>query len=139
MAKTQKNDELVKEALKVANEFNDTKTKHDSELQDIQDLFEEGFEIHDPSGNKKIYSKTLQQALWKVVNKMKFLDFTIHGTNRPWYMEKIVTDGVNTIADKGGMIRSLRDKNGTFFQAALYGDGFMHIGTDKNKKNICFS
>jgi hypothetical protein len=126
--------DVLDRALDVISRNIDSKVEHDSDIDRIQKLFEAEFEVRDPKGTRKISSKILQQALWRTVNKMKFPDFQIHGTGRPEEIEKIVTEGVSTVATEGGLIRSLRDKQGTFWQAALYGDGFIQIGTDPNSE-----
>ena len=127
-------DPVLKRALKTISDNVDQKVKHDSEINLIQRLFKEGFEVKDPTGTKKIGSKTLQQALWRVVNKMKFLDFQIQGTGKDEIIEKVVTDGVWTVAEEGGLTRALRDKGGSFWDLALYGDGFIYVGTDPDDK-----
>jgi hypothetical protein len=43
------------------------KNDKDAANELIKALFEQGFEIHDASGTKKIGSKVLQQALWRVI------------------------------------------------------------------------
>jgi len=124
-------DKTLERALKTISKNIDQKVRHDGQLGLIQRLFEEGFEVRDPAGTKKIGSKVLLQALWRIVNKMKFLDFQIHGTGKDEIIEKVVTDGIWTVAEEGGLIRALRDKGGAFFNLSLYGDGFIYVGTDE--------
>jgi hypothetical protein len=123
----------VKKLTKLISDNYSDKVEHDNQVQLIQDLFEEGFTVSDPAGTRKISSLMLQQALWNVVSKLKFLDFQIHGTNVDEMTEKLVTDGVSTVLDEGGLSSTLRNKNGTFWQMALYGDGFIAIGTDDTR------
>ena len=56
----------------------------EQEWRFIQDLIEAGVEIRSIDGNKKITSKLLIQALMKVVNKMKPLDFEIFGVDNAY-------------------------------------------------------
>jgi hypothetical protein len=133
------NDPVLKGALDTISKNIETKIEHDGQIELIQELFKSGFEVKDPNGARKVGSKTLQQALWRMVSKMKFLDYQIHGAGRPEIMEKVVTDGVLTVADEGGLIRSLRDKGGAFWSLALYGDGFIYVGTGDEPYPIKFS
>lgn len=130
-----KTEKVLEKAVKLLQQTADDKIKHDGVIRNIQKLFEAGFVVQDQKGNRKIESKTLQQAMWRLTNKMKFLDFNIHSPARPPLVEKIVTDGVYTVAEKGNLIRSLRDKNGAFFQLLLYGDAFVMLGTDEGSKH----
>jgi hypothetical protein len=101
----------------------------------IQELLESTFEVSNPSGTQKIPSQRLYQALWRVQNRMKPLDFMIHGTGQPQYKEKIVSDGVSTVMDRGGYDSALRDKNGAFFSLLLYGDATIMVGANDDKKS----
>ena len=97
-----------------------SKSKRDEKNKLIKELFDEGFEINDPSGTKKIGSKVLQQAMWRVMSKVKFLDSTIHGTQKDENVERLVSEGVSTIADRGGLGGIMRGKCGVFFNAFMY-------------------
>jgi len=101
----------------------------------VRKLFEEGFDIHDPSGTKKIGSKVIQQALWRVMSKVKFLDTMIHKTGGDEDTERIVSEGVMTVADRGGLATCFRDKCGIFQNAFMYGDGFLFYGKGQNDEN----
>ena len=123
-------DPVLQGALDTINKNIEQKIDHDGELDLIQRLFEEGFEIKNPAGSKKIGSKMLQQAVWRMVSKTKFLDFQIHGSGRPEILEKVVTDAVWTVAEEGGLTRALRDKGGAFWSLWMYGDGLIYTGTN---------
>lgn len=123
-----KDDEAVQAALNLIEENYSEKNEQDSRNEKIQELFKEGFEVRDPSGTRKIGSKKLYQAMWRTQNRMKALDFSIHGTGRPEWAEKIVSEGVATVMTNGGYGGSLRDKNGAFSKLLMYGDGFVHVG-----------
>lgn len=121
----------VKDAIKLINRNSTTHNNKEAEWRSIQALFEEGFSVYDPTGTKKITSKLLLQAIWKMVNKMKPLDFQIHGSGRPEINERIVTDGVATVMEEGGYANCFRDKNGAAYKMLLFGDAFMQIGTNE--------
>lgn len=131
-----KDNKAVRTALKVMQEHNDIKEQRDSDNQAIMDLMERGFKVSNPSGTRQISSKTLQQALWRTIQRMKPLDFTIHGTSRPEFMEYFVTQGVATVLDRGGYVRSLRDKQGAFFNLLLLGDAFIQVGTNPEEYDM---
>jgi len=106
------------------------KIRRDSKNTVIQRLFESGFEISSRKGATKINSKMLQQALWKTMSRMKPLDFTVHGTGVPQWKERLVTDAIATILDRGRYISSLRDKEGLFMKSLMWGDGWMQVGAN---------
>tara|TARA_R100000656_G_scaffold84328_1_gene61572 strand:- start:6496 stop:8268 length:1773 start_codon:yes stop_codon:yes gene_type:complete len=131
-----KDDKAVRTALEVMQEHNDIKEQRDSDNQTIMDLMERGFKVVDPSGTRQISSKALQQALWRTIQRMKPLDFTIHGTGRPEFMEQFVTQGVSTVLDRGGYVKALRDKQGAFFNLLLLGDAFIQVGTNPSEYDM---
>lgn len=116
------------------NTLND-KTDRDNKNELIRALFKEGFDIHDPSGTKKIGSKVLQQCLWRVMSKIKFLDYTIHATGKDDATEQLTTEGVRTVMDRGDLSQCFRDKCGVFQNACMYGDGFLFFGKGENDEN----
>jgi hypothetical protein len=130
------NDELIQSFLYLIadNTLND-KSERDAKNESIRSLFREGFELHDPTGTKKIGSKVIQQALWRVMSKIKFLNYTIHGTGEDEAVERMVTEGVATIGDRGGLTSCFRDKGGVFQNAFLFGDGYLMFGRGLNKEN----
>lgn len=116
------------------NTLND-KAERDNKNELIRALFKEGFDIHDPSGTKKIGSKVLQQCLWRVMSKIKFLDYAIHGTGKEDAAEQLTTEGVRTVMDRGDLSQCFRDKCGVFQNACMYGDGFLFFGKGENDEN----
>ena len=126
----------VQTALKLLSVNYTLKNEQDSKNELIQELFEKGFEVRNPVGTKKISSKKLYQALWRTAGRMKPLDFSIHGTDRPEPMEKITTMGVSTVMDRGGYASALRDKNGAFIKLLLYGDAFVQVGANPEKDTM---
>jgi hypothetical protein len=126
-------DDAVQSALKLLQDNYSDKSEQDERNSRIQELFEEGFDVKSAYGPKKISSKKLYQAIWRTANRMKPLDFSVHGSARPEELEKIVTDGVSTVMTRGGYGGALRNKNGIFHKLLMYGDGFMQIGTNPRK------
>lgn len=124
------NDPAVKDAIDMIQKNDVVKTTRDAKNRNIQRMFELGFEVRSPDGTKKINSKLLMQALWRVWNKMKPLDFQIIMAEASALKNKIVTDGVRTILENGGLISCLRDKGGMFQKLNMFGDAFMQIGVN---------
>lgn len=120
----------VKAAIDLIQDATIQKEQRDQKNRLIQDLLRMGFTVANPRGTRKIQSKTIQQAIQKVMQRMKPLDFSIHGSGRPPMLEKIVTDGVSTVMSRGGYVRALRDKGGVFTKLLNWGDGFIHVGTN---------
>lgn len=132
-------DSDVARVLEHMSQTRDIKADYDARCDAIQAMYEEAFEVSDPVGARKLNTMTLFQAFWRMANRMKPHDYTLHGTGRPQEVEKVVTEGLFTFMDKGGFVRSLRDKNGLFQKLIMYGDGYMHVGTKQNSENpICF-
>lgn len=116
------------------NSLND-KAKRDAKNKIIEEIWESGLEISDPTGTKKIGSKVLQQVMWRVRSKEKFNDVVIHGTGKEDNEERLVTEGVMTVADRGKLAENLTGKGGVFQNRDLKGDGFLMFGKGKNEKN----
>jgi hypothetical protein len=111
------------------------KSERDAKNELIRNLFAEGFEAHDPSGTMKIGSKVIQQAMWRVMSKVKFLDCQVNGTGKDEDVERLVTEGIMTVADRGGLSSCFRDKGGVFLNLGFYGDGFLFFGKGENDEN----
>lgn len=111
--------------------------KNDRDLKNelIRKLFKEGFEIHDPTGTFKVGSKVIQQCLWRVMSKVKFLNVSMHGTQKDEDTERLVSEGVRTVTDRGGLSSCFRDKGGVFQNAFMFGDGFVGMGRGENDEN----
>lgn len=125
-------DEVVQEAIKVIQDNQDIKIERDNKNQLIMQMFEQGFSVQTPTGTKKISSKLLYQALWKLANRMKPLDFQVHGTNRPDYIEKIVTAAIGTVLENSGFVQAMRDKGGLFQRLLMFGDAFFLMSASDN-------
>jgi len=111
--------------------------KNDRDLKNelITVLFDEGFEVRDPKGTKKVGSKVLQQALWRSMARIKFLDFQVHGTGRSGSAERLTAEGIRSVADRGNLIQCFRDKGGVFQKAFLFSDGFLMLGKGSNEES----
>jgi len=143
--------EGVKKAIKLIGKNSTIHNRHEGVWRAIQQLFEGGFTVQNPSGTKKITSKLLLQILWKVVNKMKVPDFKIYKAGpfalkanmeemqkdqqtRDW-AEQVVTAGVSTVMKEGGFLQCMRDKGGAFYKTALFGDCHVQIGYDNDNSD----
>lgn len=125
--------EAAIEAIKIIQVARNDKIRRDGKNLVIQQLFEMGFNATAARGATKVSSKMLQQVLWRTMALMKPLDFTIHAAGAEEWQEKLVTDGVSTVMDKGGYVRALRDKEGLFQKSLMWGDGWALVGTNPNK------
>ena len=122
-------------ALELIEKNSTAKNKHDGELESIKELFEDTFTISHPKAPKRLNGHMLYQAIWRMANRMKFLDFAIHGEGgQPRHKERIVTEGVQTVLNRGGLSNIFRGKMGTAFNMLLYGDGFFMFGSNPKKK-----
>jgi hypothetical protein len=124
-----KDNKAVQTALKLIRSNFTIKQKRDEKNKILRDMIEAGFEVHEPNGTRKINLKKLQQVYWKVASRMKPLDYALHASQRPEFVEKITTDGVSTVLRKGGYIQMYRDKGGMFQNSIGYGDAFGLFGT----------
>lgn len=107
------------------------KNRHDTEVQQISDLFTQGFEIHDPTGAKKINSKMLIQWIWKWIGMVNVTDFDINGSGKDDTLEYLVTEGMTTVLTEGGFDRTFRGKGGVLFNSLMYGDGYRMINVNE--------
>jgi len=125
-----RDDKAVSTALEVISRNWDIKNEQDRINKDIQQLFTNGFEVRNPTGNRKITSKKLYQAIWRMASRMKPLDFTVQGVGRPESIERVVADAIWTTMDDGGYAEALRNKGGAFYNLLMYGDAFMYVGAN---------
>lgn len=130
-------DKAVSDSLYMISRGYQYKSERDEKNENIRALFKEGFQVKDPTGTKKIGSKVIQQVIWRSRSKFKFLDFQIHGVNKKGEpksqgVEKLMSDGVRTVADKGRLMSNFRDKGGMVDNLSFYGDTFLEIGKDEN-------
>lgn len=147
--------ESVKRALTLIGKNSTIHNKHEGIWRAIQQLFEGGFTVMNPTGTKKITSKLLLQILWKVVNKMKIPDWKLYraggfkiqtdpkameeDTKKREFVEEVVTAGVSTVMKEGNFLQCMRDKGGAFFKAALFGDTHIQIGYDNDNSDYPIS
>ena len=101
----------------------------------IQDLFESGFQISSGEAPRFVGSKMIYQALWRTVQRTKMLDTEVQGVGADEAMRTLVNRGLDTVLDMGNFKRMLRDKNGLFDTMYTYGDSFMMIGLNPDKKS----
>lgn len=124
-----KDNKAVRTALKLIRSTFTVKQQRDQKNKVLRDMIEAGFEVKEPNGARKINLKMLQQAYFQTVSRMQPLDFTIHASQRPEYIEKLTRDGVVTVLKKGGYLTAYEGKGGAFQNAVSYGDSFVMFGT----------
>lgn len=124
----------IKTYLKVINRFNQQKSVRDNKNRLIKEALKRAQEVNDPTAPQSITSKYLMQASEKIIDRIKPLDYTIHGTGMTPEVEDIVTLGVGTIMERGNYMRVLRDKGGVFQSSTMFGDGFFMIASNKDNK-----
>jgi len=125
-----KNNIAVKSALLLIENTHIYKEEHEADLDAISDLFDEQFEVVEPSGNRKIPSYILQQALNMLSSKTKFPSFTFKSPGRDTDTVKLVNAGLDYVIDKAGLIECLSDGFGTYRKTFLFGDAFIRVGAD---------
>lgn len=125
----------VRTYLKLISQNSSSKNVQLTENRAIQQLLESTFVINSPDGKQQIPFQRLYQALWRTCNRMKPLDYMVHGTGQKPWKEKIVTDGIATVMERGGYDSALRDKNGCFVNLLLYGDGPMMVGMNPEESS----
>lgn len=128
-------DSISKFLYLIADNTLNSKSERDTKNELIRALFKEGFEIHDPSGTMKIGSKVIQQCLWRVMQKLKFLDYDLNCTGKDEATEQLVKEGVQTVMERGGLTQCFGDKCGVFQNACMYGDGYLFLAAGTNDKN----
>ena len=110
-----------------------SKTERDTKNIAIRDMFEDGFIVKEPNGPRQIHSKLLVQAFTQISTMMKFLDFSVDAQNRTIGQKAVVSAGINTICDTGGLDEVMRDKGGVFQNLILYGDGYFTVNENENE------
>ncbi len=123
----------VMDSIRLINSVYTQKNARDTKNQQLNTYFEQGFELHEPNGPRKITSKKLLQAFWNIFSKIKPQDFAFHGLQAEEWEEQIVTEGMSTVLKKGSYDSSFRDKGGMMVSTLMYGDGFRMMGTKGSK------
>lgn len=133
-AKDDSQSKAVKTYLKVIHRFNQQKEKRDNKNRLIRESIKRATDVMNPEFPNALASRFLMQALEKVIQRLKPLDYTIHGTDMPAEVEDIVTMGIGTVLDRGGFMHMLRDKGGFFQTSSTYGDAFGMLAVDGDDK-----
>ncbi len=133
---------MAKSFTKVKNNANDTvvaaciqhvtdnftqKNQRDTKNLAIQRLIEDAYSIKDPNAPMMITTKKAVQVVWRVINKMKQNDFTLHGVQATPIEEKLATASFSTILKKGHYDATFSQKNGMAMNSVYYGDSFRLI------------
>lgn len=124
---------VVADALDFIRRTNIDKNIQDEKNRNIQQLFEMGFQVYNPTGTHLIDSKKLYQAIWRTMNRTKMLDFSIHGAGMDEDVEKIIGEGIGMVMTEGGHGEALMGKEGCIVKALMYGDGFEMVGKNPDE------
>lgn len=127
----------INTCIQMIQDANPAKKVRDQKNDAINKLLDEGFEVSEPTGPRRIPSQMLHQATWRLCNKLKLLDFSLHGTGEKEHMEKIVTQGVSTVLRRSEFVSSFTGKGGVFQAMTNYGDGYFMLGPNPNKNALC--
>lgn len=126
-------DQSIKDALRLIQDNFDNKRIKDSANTAINALFKEGFDVSEPVGARKITSAMLQKIMWRVMRKITPHKFELQGSQRPEWMETLMTFGLDTLAEKAEYKRLLTFKQGIYWNMFLYGDAYYLTGTQENE------
>ena len=126
----------IDDALAMIGNMTTIKNRRDQRNFANQELLEMGQWTTEPVAPRFLESKLAWQAVEKMIQKTKFLDYQIHGTGRPEWAEKMVAKGITTVLENGGFDRAFSDKAGVKDKMYAFADVFVQIGTDaQNPEN----
>src|SRR5690606_7437080 len=108
--------------------------KAEDDWKNIDNEKEYEYETADRSGVRKREGNILHIAEQKTMSKVKALSFSVHGDGATEDEEYIVTQGLMTIAEKGGFVEALKGERGAIREVAGKGDSFVHVYIDKDHK-----
>lgn len=132
---TNKNFLIVDDFVRRAEGFKNQKT---AECMKIQKAYTEQFSLEQKGPKRALNGFLLFQALWKIVSKMKLLDFSIKSSSADAESVKTVENGVDYVLKNSGFIESFTEKAGVFFRGLLFGDGFVRIGAGSCERPVRF-
>ena len=133
-----KDQTATERALSVIEKGFSVRNTQNGKIKAIQDLFRESFIVSNPKGTRKLNAQRLYQAIWRTAGRMKPLDWVVNGVDKNGVpvdhnVEMVVTDGIGTVMKRGGYDSAFRDKQGIAFNVLMYGDSFLHIGTNDDR------
>lgn len=120
----------VLDAIKLIQENLEEKNTRDNKNELAIDLVEEGAEVsNDVDGLDKVKSKKGYQGFWKLISRIKPLDYWIHGVGQTQEVERVMFAAIEMILKRGGYYQSLLGKGGALSNAVAIGDGFILLTT----------
>lgn len=126
-------DPIVESCLQHITDNFTQKNQRDTKNRYIQQVIEDAQAVRDPEAPQMITTKKLIEALWRVINRMKQLDFSLHGVQASPIEEKLATAAFSTVLKNGGYDSTFRDKNGLAMNSCYYGDAFRLISPRREK------
>lgn len=116
----------------IADNLTDKETR-DTINETVLTAVEEEFSVDEPQPPRLVQSKMLYQAWWKAMSRVKCYDFSLHGTGAEESEEAVVSQGVATVLDRMGFLRTFLGKGGTMPTALGIGDAFFLLTTDEER------
>lgn len=130
--------EFVIDALKMMGDTQISHQKHKQDINNIQDLLKEPFEVSEPTGLKRLGATTLLQIGDNIERKLTIPSATywLQADNPAISVQiaKVIRDGVETVMEMGGFEAVMTEKPSGFRGAIDYGDTIVRIGTDGSGK-----
>ncbi|MCT4592423.1 MAG: hypothetical protein N4A36_03540 [Candidatus Gracilibacteria bacterium] len=116
----------------------DQKASKIAECSKIQNLYEDQFAIDKKAPKKILNGFLIFQIMWRVISKMKMLDYRLVCDALDPETTQTVNEVVDDIVKKSGFQNCFTEKNSGFFRALLFGDSFLRIGAGDEKEPIRF-
>ena len=109
---------------------NDTKSEEQKsekvqECEDIQEIYDDQFEVANPVGKKFLGGFTLFMALWRTITRAKLPDYRIILHGAPPEYEAVVKDCLDQGIEKTGLNAAYTSKFGVLYRKLLFGDAFL--------------
>lgn len=122
---------VIVDALRHIQDNFSAKNQRDTRNNIINQLLRDGYNVYwngsETASARTFGTKQFIQAKENIEQKLKPLDFTLHGTQATKDDEKLATAAFTTILKKGDYAATFRDKNGMASNLVCYGDSFRLI------------
>jgi len=122
---------MVNDALDLKTRASDFREQEEGEWETITEEFEKTYLVDDTKGVRKQESSLLHLATTKTKGKLKMLDWRAHAQGKTDEEERIVTQGLINVAEKGGLAEAM---DTAIDGITLLADSFIHLSIDKDNK-----
>lgn len=127
----------VEGALQVIQTNNTPKTANDTKVRLKRKLYDLAFLGSNNKYPRFLEHKLVYQAVWQTIQRMRPLDYALHGTGRKDWQEALVSAGVQTVMERGGLYELWRGKNGIAYSMCVDGDAILWLqNPKKNNKSV---